>query len=140
MTYPLIIPRPSQPRRVTSLSVTTSFSHSHITQEDLNTFRLSAYDLDGDLETEMLNSARDDVWSGHALVVGEGCVDVGAKEAVEAQGNATHIVNGSVQDYADLRPTTLRKGSDYEKSGARQHMASGRNGVGGGVVETVEIG
>lgn len=136
MTYPLIIVRPSQPRRVTSLSVTTSFSHSHITQEALNEFRVSAYDLDGDLETEMLNSARDDVWPGHVLAMEDGCGDVGMEGTTETR--ATHVIGGSVQGHGH----TQWKGSDYENSDACQNTVSDResDGVEGDQVEAVEVG
>ncbi|KAH0832378.1 hypothetical protein J3R83DRAFT_13410 [Lanmaoa asiatica] len=115
-TYPPIAPRPQQARRVTSLSVTTSFSHSHITQEDLNNFRLSAYDLDGDLETEMLNSARDDVWPGRVLAMEEGCGSMGMEEVIEGRGNASPITEGSVEGYVPC--ATQWGGGDYENPGA----------------------
>ena len=140
-TYPPIISRPSQTRRVTSLSVATSFSHSHITEEALSDFRASAYDLDGDLETEMLHSARDDVWLGHALHVEDGCGDVRVDEAMEARGNANPIIEGSAEGDSPSRPTTHWKGGDYENTGACQSVASGGNGVelGGNVNEVNKI-
>jgi hypothetical protein len=117
-TYPPIVQRPSQARRVTSLSVATSFSHSAITEEALSDFRASAYDLDDDLETEMLNSARDDVWLGHVLALGDGCGDVGVDAAMETRGNAIPMVEGSVEGVVPSRPATQWRGGDYENSGA----------------------
>jgi len=104
--HPPLVSRPSTARRVTSLSVATSFSNSHITDEALNNFRLSAYDLDGDLETEMLNSARDDVWPGRILAVEDCCEEVSVEEARRE----------------------LSKGGDYENAGAYQSITSESNG------------
>ena len=85
----------------------------------------------------MLNSARDDVWSGHVLAMEEGCREVGIEETMEAGGNATHVVDGSVQGHA----STPWKGSDYENSGASQDtVAYGGNGVDGDVVGIVDVG
>lgn len=137
-TYPPIVPRPSQARRVTSLSVATSFSHSHITEEAFSDFRASAYDLDGDLETEMLHSARDDVWAGHPLAVEDGCGDV-VEEAMEARGNATPIVDGGVEGDVPMRPTTQLRGGDYENLGASQSVVLGSKGVEGVVIEVNEV-
>lgn len=125
--HPPVASRPSQARRITSLSVTTSFTHSHITEEELNNFRLSAYDLDGDLETEMLNSATNDVWPGQPLVVEEGCGSV--EEAVEPRSD-TPTLEGSVEADVPPPPTTQWKGGDYENLGACQGVASGGNSVG----------
>ncbi|KAF8547295.1 hypothetical protein OG21DRAFT_941409 [Imleria badia] len=127
-TYPPIIPRPSHARRVTSLSVATSFSNSHITEEAFSDFRASAYDLDGDLETEMLHSARDDVWVGHPLAVEDSCGDI-VEESMEAPGNATPFSDGGVKGDIPMWPTTQLRGSDYENLGACRSTASGSNGV-----------
>lgn len=135
-TDPPIVSRPSQSRRVTSLSVTTSFSHSHITQEELNNFRLSAYDLDGDLETEMLNSATDDVWSGQALAVEDGCRGVGVGETIEAGANA---IEGSAEGDVPPSPTSQWRGGDYENLGVCQSVAPGSNGVKGDVLEVDKV-
>ncbi|KAG6379408.1 hypothetical protein JVT61DRAFT_11876 [Boletus reticuloceps] len=125
-TYPPIVPRPSQSRRITSLSVATSFSHSHITEEALSEFCASAYELDGDLETEMLHSATDDVWVGHPLAV-EGRYGnvLGLEEVVEARGNAASLMEGCVEGDVPTRLTTLSRGGDYETLSAFQGMASG---------------
>jgi len=131
-TYPPIVPRPPHARRITSLSVATSFTH--ITEERLSDFCASAYDLDGDLETEMLNSAREDAWIGHVLAVEDGCVYVGVGEAVEARGDAKTIVEGSAEDCSSTSlPTTPGKGGDYENPGACQSVASGGHGAEGDV-------
>ncbi|KAG9308816.1 hypothetical protein JVU11DRAFT_11443 [Chiua virens] len=135
-TYPPIASRPSQSRRVTSLSVTTSFSHSHITEEALNECRLSAYDLDGDLETEMLNSATDDAWMGHALVVEEACRNVGMEEVLETRGSLT-LVDGSVEDCASPEPAAHWKGGDYGNSDAFESVASSSHGVEGEVLTSI---
>ena len=138
-TYPPIVSRPSQARRVTSLSVATSFSHSAITEEALSDFRASAYDLDGDLETEMLNSARDDVWLGHVLAIEAGCGQARVDEAMEARGNANPIIESSVEGDAPSRPTSHWKDGDYENSGACRSVAPGGNGVEGDVIEVDKV-
>lgn len=122
-TYPPIVPRPSHPRRITSLSVATSFTH--ITEERLSDFCASAYDLDGDLETEMLNSAREDAWVGHVLAAEDSCVYVGVGEAVEARGDAKTIIEGSAEDCSSQSlPTTPGRGGDYENPGACHSVAN----------------
>lgn len=137
-TSPSNIPRPSQSRRVTSLSIATSFSHSHITEQALSELCASAYDLDGDLETEMLHSARDDIWLGHPLAVEDGCGNVGG--IMEARGNVTPIVEGSVEGDVSTRHTTQCEGGDYENLDACRSVAIGSNGVEGGVSEVDKVG
>lgn len=123
-THPPIAVRPSHSRRPTNLSVATSFPHSHITEEALSDFRASAYDLDVDLEAEMLHSARDDVWLGHHLQAVEGgCSSMSVEAVMEAQGNAMPTVEGSVEGDAPTRPA-IQWGADYENLGACQVLAS----------------
>ncbi|KAF8432666.1 hypothetical protein L210DRAFT_933788 [Boletus edulis BED1] len=142
-TYPPIVPRPSQSRRITSLSVATSFSHSHITEEALSEFCASAYELDGDLETEMLHSATDDVWVGHPLAV-EGRYGnvLGLEEAVEARGNAATLMEGCVEGDVPTRLTTHTRGGDYETFSASQGVASGGGDAeeGVGKIDEVAVG
>ncbi|KAF9230426.1 hypothetical protein BU15DRAFT_69206 [Melanogaster broomeanus] len=72
------------PRRATRLSVNTpSLANSHTTDETLDNFRAGAYDLDTDVQLEMLKLAQDDVSAV------EGSVSLTLERTMEPNGIST---------------------------------------------------
>ncbi|KAF9220278.1 hypothetical protein BS17DRAFT_787852 [Gyrodon lividus] len=116
----------SQPCGPTERSANTlSLAHSHITEDTLNDFHASAYDLDTDLEQGMLKNLQGDV--SHHRAVEDGCVSMSMEGAVELEGTATHAVGGGVVTSAGV---WSEEGSDR---GLDTHVR-GDTGPGGSVM------
>jgi len=118
--YPLEFtntPPTSQPHMATSPSANTpSLANSHTTEETLDNFRASGYDLDTELKLGMLSTAQDDV--SHYRAVEVGCVNVSMEGTVEAEGTATRIVEGCAGATNGLDVGVQREKGNYEGSGA----------------------
>ncbi|KIK85957.1 hypothetical protein PAXRUDRAFT_694512 [Paxillus rubicundulus Ve08.2h10] len=106
----------SQSRIATSLSAhAPSLANSHTTEETLNNFRASGYDLDTELKLGMLSAVQDDV--SHCRAVEVGCVSMeGTVEEVE--GTAMRVVEGGAGTTNGLDAGVRREKGAYEGFGA----------------------